>query len=52
MVEHVRSQSGRCTVTSLTNTALERLPGVVRLDVDFQMIAVKPNINQLLIEFD
>ena len=39
MVEHVRRQRGRRAVAALADAALERLAGVVRLDVDFQMIA-------------
>jgi hypothetical protein len=41
MVEHVRRQSGRRAVPALADAALERLASVVRLDVDFQMVAAR-----------
>ncbi len=41
MIEHVRRQSGRRAVTALADAALERLASVVRLDVDFQMVAAE-----------
>ena len=43
MIEQVRRQCGRRAVAALADAALERLAGVVCLDVDFQMIAAMKN---------
>ena len=44
----MRRQRGRRAVAALADAALERLAGIVRLDVDFQMIAATRN-NQSII---
>jgi hypothetical protein len=41
MVEHMRRQSSRRAVTALADAALERLASVVRLNVNFQVIATE-----------
>ena len=47
MVEHMRRQSSRRAVTALADAALERLASVVRLNVNFQVIAVEKMTRQI-----